>query len=97
MANWIHLAVTPNPSLHPACTSAVFLSVWAAPLLFGLTACATDEPSNVYRKPGATQATYEKDLSDCQRNATSGQSESKQDMINRCMMGKGWIVTRERN
>ena len=54
-------------------------------------------PSNVYRKPGGTQATYDKDIADCQRNATSGQNESKQDAINRCMMSKGWIVTRERN
>jgi len=89
--------MTPNPSLQPACVSAVFLFVWAAPLLLGLTACATDGPSNVYRKPGADQATYEKDISDCQRNATSQQGESKQDTTNRCMMGKGWIVTRERS
>ena len=86
----------PNPCLHRTCAT-VFLCSWAAPLLVALTACATDGPSNVYRKPGATQEMYEKDISDCQRTATSGQSESKQDMTNRCMMGRGWIVTRERN
>jgi hypothetical protein len=77
--------------------STVVGSVWAAPLLIALTACATDERSNVYRKAGATQAMYDKDISDCERNATSRQGESKQDTTNRCMMGKGWIVTRERN
>ena len=70
---------------------------WATPLVLGLSACATDGPSNVYRKPGGTQATYDKDIADCQRNATPRQNESKQDTINRCMMSKGWIVTRERN
>jgi len=77
--------------------STVVVTVWAAQLLIALTACATDERSNVYRKPGATQATYDKDISDCERNATSRQGESKQDTTNRCMMGKGWIVTREWN
>jgi len=71
--------------------------LWATPLVLALSACVTDGPSNVYRKPGGTQATYDKDIADCQRNATSGQNESKQDAINRCMMSKGWIVTRERN
>ena len=69
---------------------------WATPFVLGLSACATDGPSNVYRKPGGTQATYDKDIADCQRNATSRQNESRQDSINRCMMSKGWIVTRER-
>jgi hypothetical protein len=88
---------TLKPSLYPACKLGLLLSVRAAPLVLGLTACATDGQSNVYRKPGATEATYEKDISDCQRNATSWRSESRQDTINRCMMGKGWIVTREQN
>jgi hypothetical protein len=89
--------VTPNLSLIRTCASEVFLSAWAALLLSALTACAADGPSNVYRKPGATQATYEEDILDCRRNATSVQGESKEDTTNRCMMGKGWIVTRERN
>jgi hypothetical protein len=87
----------PNPSLHPIRYIRSLVTLWAAPLILGLTACATDGPSNVYRKSGATQATYDKDISDCERNATSGRSESKGDLINRCMMSKGWIVTKERN
>ena len=68
----------PNPSLHSMRYILNLVFLWATPLVLALSACATDGPSNVYRKPGGTQATYDKDIADCQRNATSGQNESKQ-------------------
>jgi hypothetical protein len=87
----------PDRPVQPESCIRGVVSLRVALWLVALTACATDGPSNVYRKPGATQAMYDKDISDCEHTATSRPGEPKGDRTNRCMMGKGWIVTRERN
>lgn len=58
-----------------------------------LTGCAQGW---VYRKPGATEAMYDREIYECQRDAAPVQDLIlKRDMINSCMKVKGWTATME--
>lgn len=67
--------------------------VFAAIVLLALVGCAQGW---VYRKPGATEAMYNREIYECRKDAAPVQDVIlKREMINDCMRVKGWSATLE--